>query len=106
MRLAPIEAEETRKALGYSGVLLMLLCIALILPSSPRAIAWVQLFWPEQLVLLGGLGWLLWGEKFAWALVLLLGVLARLVYVSRWLLVRWRRPAPAAATGSGGTSPS
>jgi hypothetical protein len=55
------------------------------------------------MMLLGGLGWLVRGENLAVAFVLLIGVAARLVYLGRWIALRWRRPAPASA-GSGVSS--
>jgi hypothetical protein len=103
LRLVRVQTEQTRQAFGYSGIVLIFFLVGWILPYYPRVLAWVQAFWPEQMMLLGGLGWLVRGENLAVAFVLLIGVAARLVYLGRWIALRWRRPAPASA-GSGVSS--
>jgi hypothetical protein len=103
IRLVATHAAQTWEAFGYSGLLLVLFLTAWILPSYPRAVAWLQAFWPEEMALLGGVGWLLRGDHWAFLVLLFLGGAARLVYLGRWLVTRLRRPAPAATT-SGATS--
>jgi hypothetical protein len=100
VRLVAIETVQIREALGYSGLLLLLFVIAWLLPSYPRALAWVQMFWPEEIALLGGLSWLVRGGHWAFLLLLLLGVVARLMYLGRWVGRYLRQP----ATATGGTS--
>jgi hypothetical protein len=105
IRLIAIEADQRRQALGYSALLLILLVLACILPAYPRAVSWLWSTWPEQLLLLGGLIWLLRGADVVAAFLILLGVIARLFYLGHWIAARFRRPA-AAGAGSGVSSAS
>lgn len=92
VRLNAVRTEQIGHALGYSGLLLVLLCIAWMLPSYPRAVAWLWASWPEQIITFGGLAWLAWGANLISVLLVILAVLARLLYLGRWLVPRLRRP--------------
>jgi hypothetical protein len=102
VRLIAVRTEETRLALGYSALLLILLLIAWMLPAYPRAVTWLWVSWPEQVALLGGLAWLAWGANLLSVLLLMLALAVRLFYLGHWLVLRLRRPEP--ATGSGAAS--
>jgi hypothetical protein len=67
-------------------------------------VSWLRALWPEQVMLLGGLGWQTTGPNLLVLFVLLLGVCGRLVLLGRWVLTRLRRPAPAAAGPGAGSS--
>ena len=84
------------RALGYTGLLLITFLVAWILPFYPDALAWFWAFWPEQLIVLGGLAWIVRGSYLALGLFVLLGVAARLIHLGRWVLGRFRQPTPAA----------
>src|SRR5260370_30127694 len=61
VRLNAIQTEQTRRAFGYSWLLLVLFLVAWVMPFYPRAVTWLWAFWPEQLMVLGGLAWLVCG---------------------------------------------
>jgi hypothetical protein len=105
VHLVAIEAEQRWQALGYSGLLLILLVLACILPAYPRVVSWLWASWPEQLILLGALIWLLRSESLAMVPIVFTGVLARLIYVGNWTAGRFRR-SPSAVAGSGTSSAS
>jgi hypothetical protein len=96
MRITPVLAEQTRRALAYSAIFLVVMGAACILPFYPRTVAWLWAAWPEQIIVIAGLGWLLRGESVAVALLVFLGLAARLIYLGRWFVILLRRPAPAA----------
>jgi hypothetical protein len=90
-RLTPVAARETRQRWLGTGVILLLLAAAWGLSYFPQAAAWAQRLWPEQLALLGLLGWQLFGFELAAAGLILLGVGSRLLLTGRWLVARLRR---------------
>jgi len=105
VRLQAIQTGQTRQAFGYSGFLLVLFLVAWIMPFYPRAVTWLWAFWPEQIMVLGGLAWLVCGSYLTLGVLVFLGVVARLIYLGRWAMARFRRPVPAAG-GSGASSAS
>jgi hypothetical protein len=99
LRLVPKYRERTWKALAGSGLLVALLLLAWTLFHFPRLSAWVRAFWPEQMILLGCSIWAMVGLDSTVVLLLLLGVLGRVIFFCRWLLVssRHTRPIPVTA---------
>ena len=69
----------------------MLLAVLLLavwwLAHFPGVLAWVRAFWPEQLALLGCLGWQTYGPALPLLLLVAVGVSARLLFLGRRLLV-------------------
>jgi hypothetical protein len=104
LQLVAVQFQQTQQALGLSGLVLLLILIGWLLSYFPRLVSWLQALWPEQLILFGGLGWLLLEPSLLFALPVVLGVGARLICVARWWLTILKRSAPAAgSTGSGMT---
>jgi hypothetical protein len=106
LRLIAVAEQRTQQAAGLSGLLLLVLLIAWFLSYFPRLVAWLQVFWPEQLVLLGSLGWLTLAPSPAFVLPVVAGLGARLVYWGRWVSAFIRRVKPVAAAGGSGNSGS
>ncbi|HLJ98123.1 MAG TPA: hypothetical protein VKU02_33495 [Gemmataceae bacterium] len=102
LRLGGVATEQTRQAFGYSGLVLLLLLVAWLLPSCPRVLAWLWALWPEQFLMLGGLVWLARGGSLVTGLFVFLWVVARMIYWVRWVLIRFQQPAP--ASGANGTA--
>ena len=98
-----MQTEQTRRAVGYSELLLVLFLVAWTLPFYPRVVAWLWACWPEQFLVLGALAWFMGASYLAAGLFAFLGVAARLIYLGRWIRARFRRPALAAG-GSAVTS--
>jgi hypothetical protein len=106
VHLLSVQNQQTRQAFGLSGLILILLAIAWIVSYFPRLVAWVRWFGPEQLVLLGGLGWLLLDENPLFAVPVILGVGVRLVYLLRWRMVFLKQRAAAAGSAGSGMTPA
>jgi hypothetical protein len=96
--LVAVHTELTRRALGYTGLLLVTLLVAWIVPFYPRAVAWFWALWPEQMIVLGGLAWLVRGSYLALAGLVFVGVAARAIHLGRWIVARFRRPPTTAGT--------
>jgi hypothetical protein len=67
-------------------------------------LAWVRAFWPEQLALLGCLGWQTYGPAPPLILLVVFGVAARLLFLARRLAALLHRPAPDASRAGGTAS--
>jgi len=108
--LTPLSTHQARRALGASALLGLLLAVIWALAYFPGMLAWVRAFWPEQVALLGCLGWQTYGPSVPLLLLIALGVSGRLFLLGRRALVLLHRP-PAdpshgGSTGSGlGTEP-
>jgi hypothetical protein len=101
LHLVSVQVQRTQQALGLSGLLVVLVLLAWIMSYFPRIVAWVQAFWPEEMVFLGWLGWL-WFNHMAFPILYVAGIVARLIYLGRWGWAFLHKPAPAApSTGSG-----
>jgi hypothetical protein len=101
--LAGADEEHAARAVLASIVLVGLVLGAWALSFFPRAVAWVQALWPEQLVLAAGLGWWLLGVSWPLLVVGAAALAGRILEVGAWLLARYRRRAvpPAPPSGSG-----
>jgi hypothetical protein len=84
--------RDFQTALTASELLLVLLAAVWFLSHFPALVARVRLFWPEQMLLLGGLGWYLAGPTFVTVFLLLLGVCGRLIAIARWIRLGFRWP--------------
>ncbi|HXG11796.1 MAG TPA: hypothetical protein VNK04_18720 [Gemmataceae bacterium] len=103
LRLTLAQAGQTRQALAASLLLLVLLVVAWVVAHFPGIFAWVRAFWPEQMALLGCIGWQTLGPNLVVVFLILLGVCARLVVLVQAALALLRRWRPAAAaTGEAG----
>ena len=101
--LAPLGEQQAKRAVGLSVLLATLLLAAWALAHFPGVLAWVRAFWPEQLALLGCLGWQTYGPALPLLLLVVVGVSARLLFLGRRLLALLHRPAPDPSHG-GSTS--
>jgi hypothetical protein len=97
LRLTAVRAQQLKRALAASLLLGALLLGTWLLSYVPGIVPWLRALWPEQVALLGGLGWLTTGLNLLVIFVLVLGVCGRLVLLSRWVLALRHRPPPAAA---------
>jgi hypothetical protein len=98
--------ERQRQALGSSLLLLVLVFGTLLVASSPGLLPRVYSLWPEELMTLGGLCWLVAGLNVLVLFLVALGLCGRLICLGWWTLALLRRPAPAPVprTGSSGGS--
>jgi hypothetical protein len=94
----------TQAAILHSQVLMLIVLFLGIVSLSMSALDWLGRLWPEQIILLGGIGWLWLGPSMFGALLILAGAVARLILIAHWLH-RSRHKQVAAAAGSG-SSPS
>jgi hypothetical protein len=104
LRLVAIQFQRSQQALGFSGLILVVLLIAWLVSYFPQPIFWAKALWPEQVALLGGLGWLFLGYNLVLAILILLGVSARLVYLGRWGLTLRQRTSTAMGKPTNGAS--
>jgi hypothetical protein len=103
-RLAAVAVDETRHAAGLTGLLVVAVLLAWVISYFPKIVTILYTLWPEEVVLLGLLGWC-WGHaQGIYILLILAGLGARLCYLGRWALALLNRPIPAAAAGSSKTS--
>ncbi len=103
--LAPLSDQETRRAAAASLLLAVLLVLVWALGHFPEVLAWVRSFWPEQMALLGCLGWQTYGPALPLLFLVVLGVTARLLFLGRRLLTLLHRP-PSDAGRPSGTAPN
>jgi hypothetical protein len=103
LSLTAPQTRQTRRALGSSLLLAALLLGAWVLSTVPGVLSRLRALWPEQVVLLGGLAWLLFGAAPVGAALVLFGVAGRLVLLAlRFWAWLWREaPAPAGGSASG-----
>jgi hypothetical protein len=104
LRLVAFQFQHSQQALGFSGLILVVLLIAWLVSYFPQPIVWAKALWPEQVALLGGLGWLFLGYNPVFAFLVLLGVSARLVYLGRWGLTSQQRTSAAVVKPTNGAS--
>src|SRR5439155_2122934 len=102
VHLAAAEEDKARQRFGLSALLLLLCLIAWFLAYFPRVVAVLRAFWPEQLLVLGCLGWQLVSPNAGFALLVLVGIGGRIYLAVRWLVAfLQQRSTAAAAAGSG-----
>jgi len=102
--LAPLSDQQTRRAARVSVLLAVLLLVVWALAYFPGVLAWVRAFWPEQVALLGCLGWQTYGPALPLLLLIALGVSARLLFLGRRLLALLHRPPPDPSSHPGSTA--
>jgi hypothetical protein len=101
--VAPLSDRQTMRAAGASLLLAVLLVLVWALAHFPGAVAWVRAFWPEQVALLGCLGWQTYGPALPLLFLIVLGVTARLLFLGRRLLALLQRP-PSDGSHKGSTA--
>jgi hypothetical protein len=84
------QAGAVRRATGVSIAWLLLLATAGLAAQFPGVRAWLRLFWPEQVVLLGCIVWQVFGPNLLLFFLIALGISGRVVSLGQWL-VRWVR---------------
>jgi hypothetical protein len=96
----PASQRQTRQALAFSGQWLMLLLVVWTVALSGVLRTLFRWLWPEQVALLGVLGWQVAGPTVVVLLLVGLGVLGRL-HSAGWGLRRLLlagRPVPAGSS--------
>jgi hypothetical protein len=103
LQLTSLESQRTRQALAASGEWLGFLALVWMLVSVPFLQARLRHFWPEQIALLGVLGWHLAGLTAIVGALLLIAMCGRIVLLFRALrtLVLKRRLQPSTMTADG-----
>jgi hypothetical protein len=99
LHLLSAEVQRTRLALATSGQWLGGLVVLWAVSLLPVGLSRLRLFWPEQMALLGALGWHLVGPTFVVLFLLLLGVCGRALHLAGWLRSLLRRRAAVVPTG-------
>jgi hypothetical protein len=93
--------QQAKRSVGLTVLLAVLLLAVWALAHFPGVLAWVRAFWPEQVALLGCLGWQAYGPALPLLLLVVAGVSARLLFLGRRLLALLHRPPPDPSRGSG-----
>ena len=107
IQLIALEVQQTQRAFGLTGLILVLFLIAWTLPHFPRLVAWMRTLWPEELISFVLLGMLVYHPNLGFWLIVLFGILARLIYTTAWgLAILHRRMPVTASPGSSFTSSS
>jgi hypothetical protein len=92
--LSPLAERQAKRSAAVTVLLATLLALAWALAHFPGVLAWVRAFWPEQLALLGCVGWQTYGAALPLLALILVGVSARLIFLGRRLLALLHRPPP------------
>jgi len=87
--LVSTEVDAERRAWTATACVVLIVLAVLALSFLPRAVGWLQMFWPEQIALLAALGWAAWGFSLV-AVALLAAAFAARLLLSRSLLQKWR----------------
>src|SRR5262249_34931492 len=90
--LTSLSEQQSKRAMGATLLLAVLLVLVWALAHFPGALAWVRTFWPEQMALLGCLGWQTYGPGLPLLFLIVLGVTARVLFLARRLLALLHRP--------------
>lgn len=90
-QLTSSASQQTRQALAASLEWLGILAVVWLLSLVPFLPAWLRLFWPEQIALLGAFGWRLAGLTSIVLGLLLIAGSSRLVLLIRGLCILVRR---------------
>jgi hypothetical protein len=101
--LTSLSDQQTKRAMGATLLLAVLLVLVWALAHFPGALAWVRTFWPEQVALLGCLGWQTYGPALPLLFLIVLGVTARVLFLARRLLALLHRP-PSDGSHKGSTA--
>jgi hypothetical protein len=102
VRLVPAAQRQMRQALSFSGQWLIVLLVVWLVTLSGVLRALVRWLWPEQIFLLGVLGWQVAGPTLVVLFLLALGAAGRLVLLirgARLLLPHPARQSPSSARG-------
>src|SRR6185437_7649877 len=103
LHLTSRASQHTRQALAASGQWLGVLVVIWVLSFLPFLLARLRLFWPEQIALLGIIGWHLAGPTLIVLLLLFAALCGRVFLLARGLRLLFRkyfRRPSAAASGS------
>jgi hypothetical protein len=97
VQLTQAQTGRVRRALAASLLLLVVLLVAWVVAQFPDVLSWVRAFWPEQIALLGCIGWQAVGLNAVVVFLILVGVCSRLIALGQAAvaLVRRWKPAPA-----------
>ncbi|MBV9123379.1 MAG: hypothetical protein JO112_08485, partial [Planctomycetes bacterium] len=90
LALTALEVRTIHQDVWLSLGLLALFGLIWMLPRHPWLRTWVQGLWPEEMIVLGLLGWQLVGPAWAFLFLAALGLCGRLVHLG-WWAVHWRR---------------
>jgi hypothetical protein len=100
VRLVPAAQRQVRQAVAFSGQWLIVLLVVWTVTLSGVLRAVTRWLWPEQMALLGLLGWQVAGPTLVVLFLLALGVSGRLLLAIRGAQTLLARRAPQAPSGS------
>jgi hypothetical protein len=101
VQLAQVTHRQVRQALAFSGQWLIVLLLVWAVTLSRVLRSFMRWLWPEQMALLGVLGWQVAGPTLLVLFLLALGLSGRLLLLVRGmqgLLARRPRPAPSGSS--------
>jgi hypothetical protein len=101
--LTLVSASETTRwqSIELTFLLALVLLVAWVLSSRPTLRVWVQAFWPEQLALLGCLGWQILGTSPLPLALVVVGLSARLLSLVRRGVARLASSQPSGTSANG-----
>jgi hypothetical protein len=104
--LVPFARDERNQAMFVTGIVLIVLAGMWILSYLPGVVGWLHRLLPEQMVLLGWLGWQTFSLSPLAALLIVTGVAIRLAQLLVWAWTTFAQPEPVAAAPAarGGTA--
>lgn len=103
LQLISSHVQDVHHARLVSAALAVLLLVSWSLPFFPRLLRGLRSLWPENLVLLGWLGWQVLGPGWICPFLILVGMCGRFLLLSQGavkLLQRWTRAKAPAGSGS------
>jgi hypothetical protein len=100
VHLVSFRGQQMQRSLAISLLIGLLGLIAWLVTYSPRLVAILQALWPEQLAVLGYIGWQTFGPHLGFVVVFLLAAAGRIICLALWA----SRLAAPAATSSAGNS--
>src|SRR6202011_5290868 len=83
--LVAVSTRDDAWTRHHAWIFLGLLAGLVFIAISPRMADILRALWPEEMLLLGCIGWALFGPRWVFAFLVLLGIFGRLLHVAGWL---------------------
>ncbi|MGE3807009.1 MAG: hypothetical protein AB7K24_20285 [Gemmataceae bacterium] len=96
LTILSLQGQRTRRNFELTVLFLVLLGTLVGVGLFPAAVAWQRRLWPEQMIVLGCLGWLALGPGWLFVFLVVLGVCGRLMLIlaGTWRLLQRLAPQP------------
>jgi len=99
LQLVSSQIEQRQRAIALSVLIGLLCLVAWLVTYTPRLVTLLQALWPEQIALLGYLGWQTLGPHVGFVVLFLFAAAGRIFCLARWISGLAGRPAaPSVAT--------